>query len=60
MILLYSCTYILDPRQVWFLENEQFINGPGNRRVTLYTVDALLVPRVFILLTLACTSMRDL
>ena len=22
--------------------------GPGNRRVTLYTVDALLVPRVFL------------
>ena len=24
-----------------------FINGPGNRRVTLYTVDPLLVPRVY-------------
>ena len=46
--------YILDSRQVCgFSKNEHFINGLGNRRVTLYIVDALLVPRVFILLTLA-------
>ena len=62
MILLYNCTYVhFGPKtSLWFLKNEHFISGPGNRRVTLYTVDALLVPRVFTLLTLACTSMHDL
>ena len=44
MISFYNCTYI------WTQDKSMvshLINDPGNKRVTLYTVDALLVPRVF-------------
>ena len=43
MISFNNCTYI------WTQDKSvvsHFINGLGNRRVALYTVDALLVPRV--------------
>ena len=49
MISLYNCMHIWTQEKSVFLKNELFINGPGNRRVILYTVDALLVPGVFIL-----------
>ena len=49
MISLYNCTYIRTQEKSVVLKNEHFIDAPGNRRVTLYAVDALLVPRVFVL-----------
>ena len=51
-----NCAYIWSQDQSVV---SHFINGQGNRNVTLYTIDALLVPRV-VLRTLAGTSMCNL